>query len=384
MELMELLEKNALDGFVNAGRRHTTPEYERALAQTVALLENHNGYGHHHHLALLEEAAGTSDFPLLFADALDRKVLAAFRAVPNPLRPIVQIDLSIPDFRAVKRFQFDKYIGRLKEVKEFGEYTDRKPSELKYEYGLKKWGAVVPFSWEAFMNDDLGLLQRIPDGLAQSAIQTEMWFITQLFMNAAGALDAYFAHATLGQKAVSSLPLSIANLQVAIEEMTGSGGNSTNFRMDDVPMVNVPRFLMVPPALQTTAMDILRATQVQWTLTGSTDVTKVQQPVNTAIGTYGIVLIINPWIPLVVTTGSLGQTSWFLFSETIKPAEVGFLRGRNAPELFMESSNAVRLGGGLTNPFDGGFENDTIKYKIRHCLNGTLLDPRGGWASDGQ
>ena len=61
---------------------------------------------------------------------------------------------------------------------------------------------------------------------------------------------------------------------------------------------------------------------------------------------------------------------------------MGFLRGNEAPALFVKSSNAMRIGGGgLTAAEDGDFDSDGIAYKIRHCFGGVLMEPRAAVAS---
>ena len=41
------------------------------------------------------------------------------------------------------------------------------------------------------------------------------------------------------------------------------------------------------------------------------------------------------------------------------------------------------VGGGDANPMDGDFSTDSIIYKVRHVLGGTLLDPIMALASTG-
>ena len=73
-----------------------------------------------------------------------------------------------------------------------------------------------------------------------------------------------------------------------------------------------------------------------------------------------------------------------------------FLRGHQSPELFMKLPNSVQIGEGRigpgqgivpgtmnVNPLDGDFDTDSIAYKIRHVLGGTLLDPIMAVASAG-
>lgn len=48
--------------------------------------------------------------------------------------------------------------------------------------------------------------------------------------------------------------------------------------------------------------------------------------------------------------------------------EIGFLTGHETPELFMQSPNAVRVGGGAVDPMDGDFRTDSIDWKVRYVF----------------
>jgi hypothetical protein len=64
-------------------------------------------------------------------------------------------------------------------------------------------------------------------------------------------------------------------------------------------------------------------------------------------------------------------------------SEIGFLRGYEAPQLFMKDPDAIRVGGGAVSPLDGDFDTDSIQYKLRHVFGGTLLDTKSAVASNG-
>ena len=105
----------------------------------------------------------------------------------------------------------------------------------------------------------------------------------------------------------------------------------------------------------------------------------------------------NYYLPVVDTTH--GNTGWYLFASPSngRPAlQQSFLRGRTGPEMFMKAANSVAIGEGVmgpgngvmpgsgnVNPMDGDFDTDSIMYKIRHVLGGTLLDPIMAVASNG-
>lgn len=386
MELLEMMEQEqAWSGFQSARRRQRPANWGKRMASAIRLAENKDGLSTYRWKATMEEAMKTSDFPYLLGDVIDRKLLAAYTAAPKVMRQIARVDPNVPTFNTVYRKAFDPLLTPMQQVPEQGSYTMSEPVESQYSYALRKWGKRVDFSWESWINDDLGAFNRLPGGIAESALATEDYFLTTLFWNSAGPLDAYFAHSTLGQKGVSALPLTIANLETAIAQMSGSGGSNTNYTSDaGMPIVNVPKYLMVPPALKLEAIRILSFAAAWAGSAGATDVASTLRGTTNVIASLGLTLIVNPWLPIVVTTGTLGQTTWALFSESIPCCELGLLNGHSTPELFMKTSGAQYMGGGAADPFQGSFENDTVAYKGRYVFYGTRLDPRGGWASDGQ
>ena len=62
--------------------------------------------------------------------------------------------------------------------------------------------------------------------------------------------------------------------------------------------------------------------------------------------------------------------------------ELGFLRGHEAPEIFIKESNQRRIGGAI-NPLDGDFDSDSVEYKVRHCFGGSRGDGKATVASNG-
>src|SRR5690554_1407633 len=78
-------------------RRDRDPQYMRTLAlfaQTLAEARR----GQRTAIRMIEEAMGTSDFPLLFGDILDRQMLANYREWPRVYNAFMRV-ATVPDFR---------------------------------------------------------------------------------------------------------------------------------------------------------------------------------------------------------------------------------------------------------------------------------------------
>jgi hypothetical protein len=326
----------------------------------------------------LREALTTSDFPLLFGDILDRQLLANYREAPAVYRNFAKI-ATVPDFRTVKRFTVDGAEGVLGHVPQQTEYPEAKLDEASYSYAVRKYGRRIPFAWETMINDDLQALQDIPARFGRAARRTESRFATELYVDASGP-HASFYTAGNGNVVTSNPPLSIAGLQTAMTILANQRD------ADGEPIVVEMVELVVPPALEIVAQNILNATQLELTTAGGNrDGGTGEQRLHVNNWMRNRVrLSVDPYIPVVASTAN-GNTSWFLFANPNegRPAlEIGFLRGHAEPEIFIKSPNARRVGGDV-NPMDGDFDTDSIQYKVRHVLGGTRISPKATIASNG-
>lgn len=349
-----------------ASKGRTNPRYKQALAEAAQFLGE--VYSGRKPMWLLKEALSTSDFPLLFGDTIDRLMVAQYRAIEPVWRDYIRVS-TVPDFRTVKRFHCTRGSGRLAQVLEGAGYKVDAQAESTYSFAVSKYGRRRDILWEALTNDDLDALKGTPDDLAWQAANTEYWYATSLFAaNATLYATTGGGRPTNGNKGTAALTATA--LQDAIEQM------SKFTTPEGEPFLNTPKFLVVPPALELTARQILQTATV--TYIDAQD--QAATPMPTLNILQGIMDIrVNQYLPIIDTTN--GHTGWYLFSDPSFgwAVEVGFLRGHEVPELFMKTANQVKLGGGSVNPLDGDFDNDAVSYKARHVLGGSHSSAVGGW-----
>lgn len=354
--------KNLFGGDTKVGDRRRDPKYLGRLAEAAGFIaEVTEGRRPLYHL---REALTTSDFPTLFADVLDRQLLAAYKEYPADYLGYVRTS-SVPDFRSVKRFAVDGAESELSAVGELENYPEASLSEAADTLSVAKYGRRLDLSWEAMVNDDLDSFSRNPERLARAARRSEARFITELFVDSSGP------HASLydGDNTVTSNPvLSIESLQTAMTlfaEQVDADGEPIWVEMVD---------LVVPPALEVVARNILNATEIRATGTGGTS---TQELVTANWMRNKVRLNVNPYIPITATTN--GDTSWFLFSSQdgdSRPAlEFAKLRGHEEPALYERAPNARRVGGGDVTE---AFEDDSMAWRVRHVFGGTRLVNTGG------
>lgn len=365
---------------VRVGRRNS-PEYKHRLAEAVNIVEG--AFKSKRGTLNFQEALTTSDFPNLFGDIIDRQLLANYLETPQVYRAFCRI-ATVADFRTVKRFVVNGSEAVLVKVAEQGEYPESKVVDAKYSYSVVKYGRKIPFSWEAITNDDLDALKDIPARFGKAARRTESKFATTLYCGTTGPDSTLYSNTnknivnTTNGAASNNPVLSITALQDAMKVI------AAQLDADSEPIYIDAVTLVVPPALEITALNILNTTQIL--IDPNASAGTAQQKLFTENWMRNRVkLAVDPYIPIVASSSN-GSTSWFLFADpgVGRPAlEVGFLRGHETPEVFMKVGNAMRVGGGGADPLMGDFDTDSLQYKVRHVLGGVAEDPKSTVASNG-
>lgn len=332
----------------------------------------------------LQEAMSTSDFPILMGDILDRQLLARYREWPVTWTSIAKRG-TVRDFRTVRRIAVDGLEGRYypsyakPELSEPQERNDL--AETGYTYAVEVYEKAVSLNWKMLVNDDLDAFRDIPDRLARGARRTEEYFVTQLFVDANGPHASLY---TAGNKNIVNVAngasannpaLSISGLQDAMKVLAAQKDANNE------PIFIEAVVLVVPPALEITARNILNATEIRVNEAGGV---ANQQLIAQNWMRNRVTLVVNPYIPVVASTAN-GNTSWFLFAAPSngRPAlEVGFLAGFEEPGLFQKAPNTMRVGGGIEALY-GDFDTNELRWKGVHVFGGTRLDPKATVASNG-
>jgi len=373
MELMKLMED--WKGYVALNDVGRGEGYEQKLKETIDLLSNANNLPPHRREYLLREALTTSDFPLLFGDVLDRQVLAAYKAVDPVWKAFVKISTN-RDFKVSDRYAITGGDQVLARVGEKGEYLASERTEAVYHLSVLKYGRQFDISWEAMINDDLGALKDTPERFARAAVRTEHRITTGQYVHDSGGAATHAASGQLystaaGEVNETNALLTIANLENAVEAMAGF------LDANGEPIQNRAKFLVVPPNLEMTARQILTSANKMWVELGGAG-GPLPYPTTNTIAQYGLILIVDPYLPVLDPVAANGLTAWYLFADPrdIAAIEVAHLRGHERPEICMKASDKVSIGGGLISPMDGDFATDNILYRVRLCFGATTLDWR--------
>lgn len=307
----------------------------------------------------------------------------------NDFRPAVWMELAshgspLPDVGGVGHPD-----GTLVHVPELTPYPTFKYTQSGRFLTTDKYGARLHMSWEAFINDDWGLLQRLPKDAARMAAKTkdlpvlgQIWSLTGGFneMVISDANDTILKPAGpnpdkfLFSPVVKNAPLSLNALRAAILQTTS--------RVVNGRPVSVSRFtLLVPPSLKMVAESIVGMHNLKVETTQGA--TKLTYDVANPLGASVSVEVSD----LISIMGS--PTSWAILpqggvtDDNRKTIVKTALRGHSEPTLWMKHSEATTMTGQAIHPTEGSFDNDSIEARVRMTAGAGVLNLDGIVASNG-
>jgi HK97 family phage prohead protease len=198
---------------------------------------------------------GTSDFPELLTGAGNRVLMNAYQRASSPLKQLAR-QRTASDFRALSVLKLGEFSG-LQKVTEHGEIKAISTGEAKEGYSLETFGGMFSLTRKAIVNDDLGAFARWSEMMGQAAAETETTQLLGLLTANGGAGvtmedgNALF-HADHGNLAASGAALDETTLSAARLAMRTQAGLTT-----ETPVNVTPKYLLVGPALETTAEKLL-------------------------------------------------------------------------------------------------------------------------------
>lgn len=338
---------------------------------------------------LREAVLSSGDFPLLFQSISQASMLGQYAELPQQW-PTFSVRTTVPDFRPARMVRWDTVAGRapdynggaerhvraLPRIPELTEYPTFNLTTEGTDYFVNKYGARFPFSWEAFMNDELRVLQQLPVEMARWARDTEDVLTTGVLATSTGPNPDFFnttesfgSLAPNGNYVDGNPPLSLDALEQAIYQI--------GMRQVAGRQVRIQNFvLLVPPSLALTAQEIAQGT-TYLRVRDLPDGTQMRQNISSPVaGRFTVVE--SPWLPLIDTSAN-AATTWYLVPAggvtDRGPAIVtAFLRGHETPDVRVDGTAGRALGGGDISAFEGSFSHDDIQYRVRSIIGAAGID----------
>lgn len=394
-EFLQLMKESETFGTDVAARAKQIVNFNEKLAAFTNLIGNKEGLSQNRRRFLMKEAETTSDFPVLFGTVLERTLRMKYKLQSPDWRKYVKVGTQ-NDFRTAWDMATYGNRATLGVVKERGEYPNAKLADGKFTINLQKFGRQFGLSWEAVINDDLGAFTDIASDLTLSALNTESYNVASLFSTATGVAGTTGGPNTTLYQVAGSHPIDGAAFT---NKYTGAGTALsaaalatavTNLKSQkdyDGNPILFNRFILVTPiALEFTALQVLSQNALIASALSSNSSTSgvLGTTSENVIAKYPITSCVNPWLDII--GGTYGKTAWFLFGDPADGDAVkfNFLRGHENPEVVQKMSDKISLGGGPISPLEGDFDSDSILWRVRHVMGGTVTDPRYTQYNQGQ
>jgi len=294
-------------------------------------------------MRISEADTTTASFSYLLGTSMNKRLLKDYQAWPAEWMKYCTV-APIRDFKQQTRVRLGAF-GSLPIVPEDTTYTNITLTDSAATYVPQKRGNIVAVSRETIINDDLQSIKQIPTKLAVAAAYTLAEFVYGFLSTNPAIYDGNnlftsgAPHNNLGAAALSTAAMQGG--VTAMREQTNFAGKRLGLR---------PKFLVVPPELEFTAMIVTKSAGVP----GSNN-----NDINPMLG----------YVTPIVSAQLTNATQWFLIGDPreIDTIEIGFVGGQVNPALFIQDQPL----------FGANFNQDTISYKIRHEYGGAVVDYRG-------
>lgn len=305
----------------------------------------------------------TSTMANLTADLLNKRVMAEFASYPQWWTPIVNIE-DFPNLQDVKWIVLGG-VGELPTVAEGAAYTELSWDDQKESDAFVKKGGYLGITLEAIDKDDTGRLRAAPRALAQAAWLTLSKSVAEIFTVNSGVGPTMqdslaLFHSTHGNLGTSALSVSSwVAARTAMRKVTEVNSG------ERLGALTAPRFLLVPPDLEITALQVL-ASEYDYTYALSNG---TAAPVNAVTQGDDLNARMNfARSRVVVVDLWTDANNWAAVgAPNLYPTiGLGFRYGR-VPEVFSVASPTAGL----------MFTNDTMPVKVRFFFATGPIDYRG-------
>ncbi len=312
----------------------------------------------HHQSQYIREAIVTSDFPIAFGDALFRRLQKEYRREElNDWRMIVSSIENLADATNTFRIVRLGGISTLPVVAEKAPYQELADiTEAEEQLTPTKKGGLTKFTWEDALADRLGVIRAIPRILGRTAartVQRAVWDVIEqnetLDSDSTVLIDSTHNNQVSGDPA-----LTYAVLSDAIEQLRNQTEQDSSEKLG-----LRAKWLIHGPDLEQESIEITESPAKQVAADDATT--------RSFVHFKGVRTLSSIELGRTATT----DTHWWVMADP-RDAEtiaVGFLGGRDSPEIFVQSP--------MDTPTSGGaFDADVLTFKTRFVFGVTAVDFR--------
>jgi hypothetical protein len=306
----------------------------------------------------LREAISTADFTTAFGDALNKRLQAEYRDDPlSDWREIVSRRENLRDLTNNHRIVRIGGYGTLPIVAQKAPYQELSdPTEAVEQLVPKKRGGLAILTWEDMLADSIGVVASIPRRLGRAANRTVHEVVWDEIENNP-VLDAdsvALVAAAHNNRLSGDGAISADNVATLIEALINQTEQDSGRKLG----LSAWRILTGPTLFQEA-----------WEIANSDVKASGSEELTIANFIKGLGVTAMKTIGLGRTAGT--QNRWYVVANP-RDAEcivVGFLGGRDRPEIFVQSPTATPTVG-------ASFDADQLTFKIRFGVAAKVVDFR--------
>ncbi len=288
----------------------------------------------------------TGDFPLLLQSVGSRVLTSEFEAQTASYKAWMKM-VDVPDFRTMSELTTSFGGGRLDKIKERADLKKLGGTEQEETWKIETFGNSFELSREMLINDDLGnftnlvgtfarMAQTTANGIAYDILQNKGDYSSYKMADGSGMWIAGRNNTTT--TALSSEALSEARLKMSKHKSVDG----------ETPLNIKPKYLIIPPALEVTAREILGASS-------KIGADNVMIP-NVNLNAYEVV--VDPEIT--------SDTAWYLLADH-RTFKMGFLAGTNRAPVIEQTHSSVS-----GSEFEGVFDIGVMLEDYRGIFRGNV------------
>ena len=332
----------------------------------------------------LEEAMASTDAMFNYTHLVGLNFVPQFADEPRQWQKIASVR-QVSDFREVIDYELDPQwdsntlgdgdpVFTLPVVPEGTPYPEAYFSgEAASGAKLQKYGAGTGFTFEAFINDSLGVIAQMPQKLKEVALDTEEAMVFNALKSSAGNDQQLKAGTNPdGTAVVKNAPFTRDALIQALIQLKSRKYNGRYIQF------NGGFVLVVAPGAKLNAEFQLYGQQLK----------ELRKDSGTRIYTAADAQLVAG-VTDIIESPFVEGNAWYLVPAGGKigagrnTLQILRLIGRESPELRIEDVSGSYVGGGKVSPFEGSFDTDQARFRVRMFGNGHNFFPDATIWSDG-
>lgn len=270
----------------------------------------------------------TGDFSNILLDAMHVMLRRSYDDANTTFQAWMRQAPSLSDFRDVHKVIAGE-LSDPKAIPEDGEFTETTMSDSKEKYSLTVWGHVWSISWQAVVNDQLSAFTEAPVKMGR-AMRRKQNRLAYNVLKDNDALQAdsvalfHASHSNLTTGAGAPSVTTLNSLTTSLMQQTGLDSDSGFLNL-------MPRYLIAPPALRGTVLELLASIAnpaAGGSAAGSSGVANIWQ--------NGLEPVIEAELGASATSGS--DTAWYLACDPsdVDTIEYAYLQGLESPAMEQE------------------------------------------------